>query len=154
MAPPFWPNYQSGSFANGYPTGVYNSQEPADPQNDRNPGDDPSWVDNAVVEMSTFWGPVDACLGGTQYFRENAAIFLPIEPKEDEAAWQRRVSHATFAPYTVRIAEQAAGLILRKTVQIETKEEGAELDPYWDEFQKNVDGFGTDINSFARRVAM
>ena len=154
MAPPFWPNYQSGSFANGYPTGVYNPQEPADPQNDRNPGDDPSWVDNAVIEMSTFWGPIDACVGGTQYFRENAVIFCPREPKEDEAAWQRRVSHATFAPYTVRIAEQAAGLILRKTVQLEAEEEGAELDPYWDEFQNNVDGFGTDINSFARRVAI
>ena len=36
-----------------------------------------------------------------------------IEPKEDDAAWRRRVSHAVLSPFLVRIADQAAGLITR-----------------------------------------
>ena len=151
---PFWPNYQSGSYSDGYPTGVYGSQEPMDPTQDSNPGNDPSWVDSAVLEMSQFWGPIDCVVGGTQYFRENAALFLPIEPKEDEAAWRRRVSHGVMSPFTVRIAEQAAGLILRKPIQLEAENEDEELDPYWAEFQQNVDGFGTDLDSYARRLLM
>ena len=67
---------------------------------------------------------------------------------------ERRVSHATLSPYTVRIAEQAAGLILRKPIQLASQNEGGELDPYWEEFAKNIDGFGTEIDSFARKLAI
>ena len=73
---------------------------------------------------------------------------MPIEPKEDEA-WRRRVSHAVLSPYTMRIADQAAGLIMRKPVQIEPKEEGGEVDEYWTEWIKNVDGYGTDLDAFS-----
>ena len=55
--------------------------------------------------------------------RENCAELLPIEPKEDEAA-DAQVSHAVLSPFTTRIAEQATGLILRKPIQPEPKEEG------------------------------
>ena len=79
---------------------------------------------------------------------------LPIEPKEDEAAWRRRVSHAVLSPYTIRIADQAAGLIMRKPVQIEPKEEDGEVDDYWTEWIKDVDGYGTDLDAFARRVVL
>jgi hypothetical protein len=107
-----------------------------------------------VLTMSEQWLPIDVCLGGTQAFRENAKIFLPQEPEEDEASWRRRIYHATFAPYTVRIAEQAAGLILRKPIQLVSKEEGGEVDPYWEELIKNVDGYGTTLDDFARRLAI
>ena len=137
-----------------YATGIYGPQQPADPTDQISAGDDPSFVDNAVLEMSTQWGPVDCCVGGTQFFRENAEIYLPLEPKEDPSAWIRRVSHATLAPFVTRIADQAAGLILRKPVQLTAKEEGQELDPYWEEFRGNVDGFGTDLDSYARRLAV
>ena len=156
MSPNFWPGYEATSqeFTGEppYPSGVYQSQEPAEPSDNVEPGDDPSFVDNAVIEMSGAWGPIDCCIGGTQYFRENAAVFLPQEPKEDESAWKRRISHATFAPYVVRIAEQAAGLILRKPIQVTAETEGQRLDPYWEEFKSNVDGFGTDIDSYARKL--
>ncbi len=137
-----------------YSTGIYGPQQPADPTDQISAGDDPSFVDNAVLEMSTQWGPIDCCVAGTQFFRENAAIYLPLEPKEDPSAWIRRISHATFAPFTTRIADQAAGLILRKPIQLTAKEEGQELDPYWEEFRSNVDGFGTDLDSYARRLAI
>jgi len=106
------------------------------------------------MEMSKQWAPIDCVVGGTQYFRQYAAVFLPQEPREDEDAWKRRVSHATLSPFTVRIAEQAAGLILRKPIQLTAKEEGQELDSYWEEFAANVDGYGTDLDSYARRLAI
>ena len=115
---------------------------------------DPSWLSGPYLTMSEYWQPIKVCVGGTQAFRENCGELLPIEPKEDEAAWHRRVSHAVLSPFTTRIAEQAAGLILRKPIQLEPMEEGGEVDPYWDEFAQNVDGYGTDLDSYARRLVL
>ncbi len=140
---------------NNYPSGIYAPQDdPLTPTNDDNPGDDPSWITSEVLDMSENWAPIDCCVGGTQYFRKYAAAFLPQEPKEDESAWERRVSHSTLSPYTVRIAEQAAGLILRKPIQLSSQNEGGILDPYWEEFAENIDGFGTTLDSFARKLAI
>ena len=72
--------------------------------------------------MSERWKPINVCVGGTQAFRENARTLLAIEPKEDEQAWKRRVSHAVLSPFLTRLAEQAAGLIMRKPIQLEPKE--------------------------------
>ena len=58
------------------------------------------------------------------------------------------------SPFTMRIADQAAGLIMRKPVQLEPKEEGGEVDEYWTEWIKDVDGYGTDLDAFARRVVL
>ena len=117
-------------------------------------GNDPSWLSGAYLEMSERWQPMLVCMGGTQTFRENAGQLLPIEPKEDEAAWRRRVSHAVLSPFTMRIADQAAGLICRKPIQLEPKEEDGEVDEYWTEWIKDVDGYGTDLDAFARRVVL
>ena len=57
-------------------------------------------------------------------------------------------------PFTMRIADQAAGLIMRKPIHLEPKEEGGEVDEYWTEWIKDVDGYGTDIDAFARRVVL
>jgi hypothetical protein len=117
-------------------------------------GNDPSWLSGPYLEMSERWQPMLVCMGGTQAFRENAGALLPIEPKEDEAAWKRRVSHAVLSPFTMRIADQAAGLIMRKPIQLEPQEEGGEVDEYWSEWIKDVDGYGTDLDAFARRVVL
>jgi len=145
----------------GYPSGIYNSGDgPPDElalganREQAAAGNDPSWLSGPYLEMSTAWQPIKVCVGGTQAFRENCAELLPIEPREDEAAWQRRVSHAVLSPFTTRIADQAAGLILRKPIQLEPKEENGVVDPYWDEFAQNVDGYGTDLDSYARRIVL
>ena len=101
--------------------------------------------------MSTSWFPIDVCVGGTAFFRYNAEMLLPQEPQELEDAWQRRVSRATLTPFTVRIAEQAAGLVLRKPIVLESKEQDGEVDQYWTEFLEDVDGRGTSLSAFARR---
>jgi hypothetical protein len=138
-----------------YPTGIYGSQNLGlEPVEEKNPGDDPSWVAGPVLDMSTQWTPIDVCVGGTQVLRLNAKTILPQEPREDEDAWKRRIYHATLVPYLTRIAEQAAGLILRKPIQLVAEEEGAEVDPYWEQFVNNVDGYGTNLDAFARRIVI
>ena len=121
---------------------------------ERNPGDDPSWVAAPVLEMSRNWGPIEAMIGGTDYFKRNAPFFIPQNPKEDDAAYKRRVAHAVVSPYTIRLCEQAVGLILRKPVTLEADSEGADIDPYWEDFCKDVDGQGTDLNDYARSLAL
>jgi len=145
----------------GYPSGIFSSGDgPPDElalasnREQAAAGNDPSWLSGPYLEMSQAWQPIKVCIGGTQAFRENCAELLPIEPKENEEAWQRRVSHAVLSPFTTRIADQAAGLILRKPIQLEPKEENGEVDPYWEEFAKNVDGYGTDLDSYARRIVL
>ncbi len=148
--------------ANSYPSGLYPSQRPPgyapyNQPNDENQlgsvvGDDPSFESDAYLQMSVNWFPVDVCVGGTAFFRYNCETLLAQEPAELEDAWQRRVSRATFSPFTVRIAEQAAGLVLRKPIVLESKEQDGEVDPYWEEFLDNVDGRGTSLPSFARRL--
>ena len=143
----------------GYPSGIYGPgngppDDLAATDRDAAAGNDPSWLSGPYLEMSERWQPMLVCMGGTQTFREHAGELLPIEPKEDEAAWRRRVSHAVMSPFTVRIADQAAGLIMRKPIQLEPKEEDGEVDEYWTEWIKNVDGYGTDLDAFARRVVL
>ena len=141
-----------------YPSGVYGpGNGPPDEtglDQDAKAGNDPSWLSGAFLEMSERWQPMLVCMGGTQAFREHAPELLPLEPKEDEAAWKRRVSHAVLSPFTMRIADQAAGLICRKPIQLEPKEEDGEVDEYWTEWIKDVDGYGTDLDAFARRVVL
>jgi hypothetical protein len=148
--------------ANSYPSGLYPSQQPPgyapyNQPNDENQlgsvvGDDPSFESDAYLQMSTSWFPIDVCVGGTAFFRYNAEMLLPQEPQELEDAWQRRVSRATMTPFTVRIAEQAAGLVLRKPIVLESKEQDGEVDQYWTEFLEDVDGRGTSLSAFARRL--
>lgn len=145
----------------GYPSGIYGSGNgpPDEAELGANreqaaAGNDPSWLSGAYLEMSQAWQPIKICIQGTQGFREHCAALLPIEPREDEAAWHRRVSKAVLSPFTTRIADQAAGLILRKPIQLEPKEEGGTVDPYWDDFVANVDGYGTDLDSYARKLVL
>lgn len=117
-------------------------------------GDDPAWISGPVLEMSKQWNPIDAVIGGTQYLREHYDILLPQEPREDADAHLRRVYHAVMSPFTVRIAEQAASLILRKQIQLTPRDVDGEVDPYWDDFKEDVDGLGTDLDTYARRVVI
>ena len=145
----------------GYPSGLYSSGDGPPDENQlaangeqAAAGNDPSWLSGPYLEMSKAWQPIKVCVGGTQAFRDNCGELLPIEPREDEAAWQRRVSHAVLSPFTTRIAEQAASLILRKPIQLQPQEEEGVVDPYWEEFVQNVDGYGTDLDSYARRLVL
>ena len=124
------------------------------PNLDVNYGNDPAMISGPVLEMSRQWNAIDAVVGGTQYLRDNYEILLPQEPREDSEAHLRRVYHAVMSPFTVRIAEQAASLILRKQIQLTSRDQDAEVDPYWEDWKENVDGLGTDLDTYARRVVI
>ena len=59
-----------------------------------------------------------------------------------------------LSPFLVRIADQAAGLITRKAITLKMENPEEEVDEYWESFIEDVDGFGTDITSFARRTVL
>ncbi len=110
--------------------------------------DSPFVRTKAVIDQMKGWEIMTAVTNGTEYLRENSETFLPLEPREDYAAYLARVNRAVFSPYTQRLIRAAAGLILRKPISVEG-------DPYWTEvFNKNVDGCGSDVDEYARRQAI
>lgn len=106
--------------------------------------DDPSVITQAVLSMMGAWGPIDTCLAGTEGLRLNARHLIPQEPSESADAYSRRIFHATLPPFLTRLASQAAGVILRKGIQLDG-------DDYWQEWSNDVTGDGTTLNEFARR---
>lgn len=111
-------------------------------------GDSPFIRTSAVLDMMKGWEIMKAVTRGTEYLRENSEAFLPLEPREDYRAYMSRVNRAVFSPYTQRLIRAAAGLILRKPIALEG-------DPYWREiFAKDVDGCGSDLDEYARRLLL
>ena len=106
--------------------------------------DNPSVLSAAVLSMLPKWDPINVCLGGTSALRADARRLIPQEPREDAGAYERRIFHAVLPPFLQRLASQAAGLILRKGIQLQG-------DPYWSDWAQNVCGDGTSLNSFARQ---
>ena len=105
---------------------------------------DPSKRTQLVQSMEPAWDPVDVCVGGTAELRNRSKSFIPQEPREDDAAYNRRIFHATLPPFLTRLASQAAGVILRKGIDIQG-------DDYWLDWSQNVTGDGTTLNEYARR---
>ena len=92
-------------------------------------------------------GRINVCIGGTAAVRKYSEEIIPREPREDDAAYARRIYHATLPPFLQRLASQAAGTILRKGIHLEGGDED-----YWNEWRKDVTGDGTPLNEFARRL--
>jgi hypothetical protein len=98
------------------------------------------------MDMVKGWEIMKAVTNGTEYLRDNSEAFLPLEPREDYTAYLSRVNRAVFSPYTQRLIRAATGLIMRKPITLIG-------DSYWtDVFAKDVDGCGSDLNEYARRV--
>jgi hypothetical protein len=109
-------------------------------------GDNPFSKTRAVLDMTKSWEIMKAVTNGTEYLRDNSEAFLPLEPREDYDAYLSRVNRAVFSPYTQRLVRAATGLILRKPITVIG-------DPYWtDVFVKDVDGCGSDLDEYARRL--
>jgi hypothetical protein len=91
------------------------------------------------------WELMDSVTAGTARLRSLAQWYLPVEPREDDDAWHTRVRRSILSPFTTRLIENAAGAVLRRPVQIEGVR-------YWGRFARNVDGIGSSVNEFARRL--
>jgi len=108
--------------------------------------DSPFTRTRAVMDMVKGWEIMKAVTNGTEYLRDNSEAFLPLEPREDYEAYLSRVNRAVFSPYTQRLIRAATGLIMRKPITLIG-------DSYWtDVFSKDVDGCGSDLDEYARRV--
>lgn len=127
-----WLHYQNvaGQGTGKYPLGAFD--------------DNPSIRSGAVIGMMQFWGTIDVNLGGTQTLRQQSDGLIPREADEPEDAYQRRVFHSTMPPFLQRLAQQAAGSILRKGIHLEGND-------YWQEWRKDVTGTGITLDSFAHR---
>ena len=110
--------------------------------------DSPFTKNRAVLDMMRGWEIMKAVTEGTEYLRENSEAFLPLEPREDYTAYMARVNRAVFSPFTQRLIRAATGLVLRKPISLIG-------DPYWtDTFKADVDGCGSDLDEYARRLLM
>ena len=108
--------------------------------------DSPFTRTRAVMDMVKGWEIMKAVTNGTEYLRDNSEAFLPLEPREDYTAYLSRVNRAVFSPYTQRLIRAATGLIMRKPITLLGYS-------YWtDVFAKDVDGCGSDLDEYARRV--
>ena len=108
--------------------------------------DSPFTRTRAVMDMVKGWEIMKAVTNGTEYLRDNSEAFLPLEPREDYEAYLSRVNRAVFSPYTQRLIRAATGLIMRKPITLIG-------DSYWtDVFAKDVDGCGSDLDEYARRI--
>ena len=110
--------------------------------------DSPFTRTRAVIDMIKGWEIMKAVTEGTEYLRENSQAFLPLEPREDYDAYLARVNRSVFSPFTQRLIRAATGLVLRKPISLIG-------DPYWtDMFKMDVDGCGSDLDEYARRLLM
>jgi hypothetical protein len=118
-----------------------------------NDKESPFFMDATVINMRKKWEIIHAVVNGTEYLHENAAVYLPREPREIKRRvngvgmydpWVKRVNLSVLAPFTKRIIHNAAGMVLRRKIKLEGG------DPYWKEvFAKDVDGDGTSLDQFA-----
>ena len=106
---------------------------------------DPFRQDLQVIGMQPYWGRMQAVTNGTDFLRYHAPTYLPREPREPEDAYNTRVQRSVLSPYTVRLIDNAAGLILRRPIEIDG-------DDFWLTWSENVDGLGSSINEYARRA--
>jgi len=107
--------------------------------------DDPFRQDMQVTQMQPYWSRMQAVTNGTDFIRFYAPTYLPREPREPEDAYETRVQRSVLSPYTVRLIDNAAGLILRRPITIDG-------DDFWQTWSENVDGLGSSLNEFARRA--
>ena len=107
--------------------------------------DDPFRQDIQVIGMQPYWGRMQAVTNGTDFIRFYAPTYLPKEPREPDDAYETRVQRSVLSPYTVRLIDNAAGLILRRPINIDG-------DDFWLTWSENVDGLGSSLNEYARRA--
>jgi hypothetical protein len=107
--------------------------------------DDPNEPDIVYHAMTRRWEVIRANLEGIRYLRQFCDYYLPRFPRERRRQYIGRVSRAVYTPYLARLIRGAAGLILRKPIQLQGGDEA-----YWEEWRKDVDRQGSSLDDFAR----
>jgi hypothetical protein len=98
------------------------------------------------------WAKVDACLGGTEAMRSQAApqrdsACLPQFPLENDEVYRRRIEMSTFYPAYSDTLDGIVGTILRKPIRL-----GENVIPPIVSDAENIDNAGTHYEVFAHRL--
>lgn len=112
-------------------------------------GDGVDTPNGAYRRMALRWELVDALLGGTQAMRDAGTKFLPMEPKEEQAAWDNRRSRSFLFNAFKDTVGRIAGKPFTKPVTLS----GADaLDPALSNIETNANREGTNLTQFALQV--
>ena len=79
--------------------------------------------------MTPDWNQMAAVTMGSDYIKNLHDRYLPQEPREDEDAYLGRIYRSVLSPFCLRLIENAAGLVLRRPIQIDG-------DDYWERLQQ------------------
>ena len=62
---------------------------------------------------------MSAVVNGSDYIKELHDRYLPREPREDDDAYQSRIYRSVLSPFTLRLIENAAGMVLRRPITVD-----------------------------------
>lgn len=97
--------------------------------------------DIATIELHE-----DLFAGGAQ-FRKRIGRYLPKHDVEPDAVYARRKAQAHYLNYCAPIANYFASLLVGCPLQLEACDA---RDEFYAELKEDCDGYGTDLNAFAR----
>lgn len=90
----------------------------------------------------------DLFAGGSD-FHKNISNYLLKNDVEAEAAYRRRCKSAHYVNYSAPIAGYFASLLFSSPMTFDS--EPSATDSFWDDLKEDVDGLGTDLDSFFHR---
>jgi hypothetical protein len=105
--------------------------------------EDPCW---AYLHQAKHWALIDVLRGGTHEIRKKRQLYLPQEPREQDASYDSRLNRSVLSPYLMRIAQLIVGLVLRKEVALD------EVSDQFLEHAYNIDLTGNNLQVFTRKV--
>jgi hypothetical protein len=100
-----------------------------------------------VAAMSQHWGMFDALMGGTPTMRAAGKMYLPQWPKEEDKAWNMRLSLATLYPAYRRTVSVLAGKPFSKEMTF-----GDDVPEPIKEYTINIDREGRNAHAFAYKL--
>jgi hypothetical protein len=96
--------------------------------------------------MSSRWDIINSLLGGTQAMRAAGEALMPRHVEEAHDNWQRRLMRSVLTNIFKRTIRSLSGRPFTEEIQL------IDVPDELEEFSKDVDKLGNDINVFAREV--
>src|SRR5688572_18854459 len=107
----------------------------------------PDYKVAAYTAMSAAWTLVRDVSGGTDTVRAAGETYLPKEPAEKDANYQRRLKRSVFFNAYRRTREALVGMVFKKDPEL-----SEDVPQVIQDHLENVDLAGTHIDVFAKEV--
>ncbi|CAE6906648.1 DNA-binding protein [Pseudomonas marincola] len=108
---------------------------------------DPSTVSAAVSAMREDWAIVDALMGGTKAMRAASTKFLPKWPKEEQDAYEARLSLSTLLPAYSETISNMTGRVFAEPITL-----GDDVPKEIAAFSENIDRQGNNLQVWAQEL--